>query len=293
MKYLQQPLTFTCENEWLVAIISRPQQPRSRAVLIAVGGPQYRVGSHRQFALLANHLAEQGTPAMRFDYRGMGDSSGACKSFERVGPDLRAAIDAFFAAVPELQDVVIWGLCDAASAALFYAYQDRRVSGIVLLNPWVRTTQGQAQTYLKHYYLERMFSSGLWRKLRRGEFDFKGSVASLAQNVWRALGAGPGAPINNAGTNAAAPASNRERPLPERMADGLARFNGRVLLILSGNDLTAREFVDVSGASNRWRKLLAAPRVTRHGLADATHTFSRREWRDQVAAWATQWLDAW
>jgi hypothetical protein len=29
---------------------------------------------------------------------------------------------------------VIWGLCDGASAAMFYAEQDRRVSGLVLLN---------------------------------------------------------------------------------------------------------------------------------------------------------------
>src|ERR1700686_2655578 len=106
MNYIQQPLIFGCDKEWLVAILSRPEQPRPRGVLIVVGGPQYRVGSHRQFALLANHLAQQGTPVMRFDYRGMGDSSGDRKDFEQVTQDLRAAVDTFFGAVEEMHDVV-------------------------------------------------------------------------------------------------------------------------------------------------------------------------------------------
>src|SRR5690349_24048098 len=57
---------------------------RSRGVLLVVGGPQYRVGSHRQFALLCRRLAGRGVPALRFDYRGMGDADGAARTFESV-----------------------------------------------------------------------------------------------------------------------------------------------------------------------------------------------------------------
>lgn len=292
MNSAQQPLVFTCGEERLTGVVSRPERPRPRGVLMVVGGPQYRVGSHRQFALLANHLAGQGVAVLRFDYGGMGDSTGELKNFEQVEPDLRAAIDAFFGAVAELRDVVIWGLCDAASAALFYAHQDARVSGVVLLNPWVRTAQGQAQTYLRHYYLGRLADPALWRRIARGDFDLRGSFASLAHNVRRALGATAGAP-NDAGDGVKQAASGPARPLPERMADGFARFNGRVLLILSGNDLTAKEFQDVAAASQQWRRLLALPRVTQHVLDGATHTFSRREWRDQVAAWTAAWVLSW
>jgi len=66
-------------------------------VLIIVGGPQYRVGSHRQFVLLARHLAAQGIPVMRFDVRGMGDSKGKPRNFGQLDDDLRAATDCFFA----------------------------------------------------------------------------------------------------------------------------------------------------------------------------------------------------
>jgi exosortase A-associated hydrolase 1 len=275
MKFFQQPVTFTCRQEWLLGVITRPEKPRARGVLIVVGGPQYRTGSHRQFFLLANHLAQEGYAVMRFDYRGMGDSTGGQQSFEEATDDVRAALDHFFNAVPELRDVAVWGLCDAASAALLYAYQDARVSGIAILNPWVRTAHGEARTYLKHYYAQHLLSAAPWKKLFKGELDLGGSLASFARNLKRASSA------------------RGAEALPERMAEGLARFRGRVLLILSGNDLTAREFTDVSEASPAWRRLLKSPRVSRHSLAEATHTFPRREWRDQVAGWTVRWLGSW
>jgi hypothetical protein len=77
------------------------------------------------------------------------------------------------------------------------------------------------------------------------------------------------------------------------MHDSLAAFQGKVLLILSGADLTAQEFRDAVKASRPWQKLLAAPRVTQQELAQADHTFSRRAWRDQVADWTGEWMRSW
>src|ERR1700694_1316605 len=105
----EQTLTFPCEGNQLIGVLSPAPVPASRGVLIVVGGPQCRVGSHRQFTLLARHLAERDVPTLRFDCRGMGDSDGEMRTFERVGADIRCAIDRFFASVPGLNDVVIWG----------------------------------------------------------------------------------------------------------------------------------------------------------------------------------------
>ena len=77
-----------------------------------VGGPQYRVGSHRQFVLLARDLAADGFPVFRFDYRGMGDSEGEFRGFEHVEDDIAAAVEAFRSASPGLREIVLWGLCD-------------------------------------------------------------------------------------------------------------------------------------------------------------------------------------
>ena len=79
-------------------------------------------------------------------------------------------------------------------------------------------------------------------------------------------------------------------PLPERMANGLAKFKGPVLLIMSGQDLTAREFEDSAGLSATWRRLLGEKRVTRRDLQAADHTFSRRTWHDKVVEWTSEWV---
>ena len=129
----ERVLLFTCQGLSLPGILHPGAPGASRGVLVVVGGPQYRVGSHRQFVLLARDLAAAGVPVLRFDCRGMGDAEGEFPGFEDLDADLAAAIDAFFTQVPSLREVVIWGLCDAASAALFYAGSDARVRGLVLL----------------------------------------------------------------------------------------------------------------------------------------------------------------
>ena len=294
MNFSERALDFCCGSERLVAVMSVPDRPVPRGVLVVVGGPQYRAGSHRQFTLLCRALAGQGIATMRFDYRGMGDSQGEMRTFEDVGQDIRAAIDEFFIQLPEMREVVIWGLCDAASAALFYAHLDPRVSGVVLLNPWVRTSSGIAMTHLKHYYWSRITEPELWRKLARGQFDFATAARSFAGTITAAFGFKRGGEIKNDLSDISAqPAPRPDIPLPQRMADGFGRFKGRVLLILSGKDLTAQEFGEAVRASSRWRKLLADPRVLRRDLQQADHTFSRRVWRDQVAIWTADWVRSW
>jgi len=282
----ERALSFSCRGAWLYGVLSLPKTPQPRGVLIVVGGPQYRAGSHRQFTLLARDLAAAGIPAMRFDYRGMGDSEGELQTFDNVDDDLRAAIDRFFLEVPGMSDVVLWGLCDGASAASMYAPQDARVSGLVLLNPWVRTEEGAARATIKHYYRDRLFDPALWKKIKSGEFDVKASVSSLWDNVGKAFGPGS----NNGAVDDAAGSS---APLPERMQAALSRFGGRVLVVLSGADLTAQEFAGLANRPGAWQRLLGTPRFTRQQIDKADHTFSRRPWQDQVSDWTRDWLRSW
>jgi exosortase A-associated hydrolase 1 len=280
MAIKETALAFRCGPETLYGVLSAPPEQASRGVLIVVGGPQYRAGSHRQFTLLARSLAAAGTPTMRFDYRGMGDSEGAPRDFADIDADLVAAIDHFFAVQPGLREVVLWGLCDAASAILFYAGADRRVSGVALLNPWARTDEGIAKATLKHYYGRRLLERQFWAKLLRGRFDLVGSARSAWLLLRKAMQRGDDRAADGV-------------TLPERMGDGLARFDGKVLLMLSGADLTAREFAGLAADSSRWQQLLAAPRVTRRQLPGADHTCSRRVWHDQVVDWTSAWVQGW
>ncbi len=282
---MEVPVLFQCAGENLVGIFSEGMS--ETGVLIVVGGPQYRVGSHRQFTLLARHLAAQGIPNLRFDYRGMGDSSGSVRNFEDIQLDIKSAIDQLFVCSPRLKRVVLWGLCDAASANLFYAYTDERVCGLVLLNPWVRTVEGEAKAYLKHYYLSRLVDKALWKKILSGKFNFKQSISSLARMVMRLVKIGR---YENDKINNSQQYDQLTGSLPERMLHALNKFNGRVLLLLSGDDLTADEFRDLVASSDDWKQALAGDHVSLHTLSEANHTFSSAKWRHEVERWTSDWL---
>jgi len=262
----EQALTFTVNNKELLAISHLGLKQNNTGVLIVVGGPQYRVGSHRQFVQLSRTLATQGISSFRFDCTGMGDSYGDKKGFDHIGDDIKAATDAFLKMQPHLQKVVIWGLCDAASAALIYAYQDERINGLVLLNPWLRSEQAMGKTMVKHYYLQRLLSKGFWKKLCRGKVNVAASARDAKGFVKDSLIADEQS-INS---------------YQARMLSGLQSFDGKVCLILSGEDLTAREFDQQTKASKTWQKLRNDHNEI-HRLAHADHTFSSVEFKKQVA----------
>jgi exosortase A-associated hydrolase 1 len=218
---------------------------------------------------------------MRFDYRGMGDSDGSPRTFQEIEEDIRAAVDAFCQWVPEMTQVVLWGLCDAVPPSIFYAPTDTRVSGLVLVNPFAYTMDGQARTFVKHYYWSRLKQPDYWLKVFSGRFDAWASLKSIFQVMSVAF---------STKESAERLSPNPACPLPDRMRMTLEGFKGRFLVILSGNDLVAREFNDTVARSKNWQNLLASERVTKHSVPEANHTFSRREWRDEVASVTATWV---
>jgi hypothetical protein len=170
---------------------------------------------------------------------------------------------------------------------MFYAPRDPRVGGIVLANPWARTEAGQARAIIHDYYLRRLLGPNLWRKILRGEFAWRESMASLNTVLQRRFGSSKPAVVENV------PAADRPFPLRDNMREGLRSYRGRVLLLLSGDDLTAREFKDMVAESHSWRRLIRGSRVTRHDFAEMNHTFSRAAWRDEIARRTLDWLRSW
>ncbi len=288
MSTKEVPFVFECQEKQLVGILHQPAEEAPIGVLIVVGGPQYRVGSHRQFLLLARFLEEKGFPVLRFDYRAMGDSEGEGVDFEGVDVDIASAIDQFYEKIPNMKGVVIWGLCDAASAALFYAYKDLRVKGLVLLNPWVRTESGEAKAYIKHYYLVRLLSMDFWKKILSGKWNVWASLTSFVGLIKKSRSS---ASSESEEISKDIKGLDKNLPLPERMSEGLERFTGKVLIILSGqNDYTACEFRDVVDASDKWKGLMSIHAVKVETLSESNHTFSSNLWRKKVELWTHDWL---
>jgi exosortase A-associated hydrolase 1 len=277
---IELPVLINIADEQAVAILHRADNPVRLGVLVVVGGPQYRVGSHRQFLLLARALVAHGISTLRFDYRGMGDSSGTARDFEAVEVDLRAAVDELVARTA-VEGVVIWGLCDAASAALMYAHSDPRIAGLILLNPWVHSQASEAKVRLKSYYLGRLRSREFWRKLLSFKLAWRDTFSSL----WRYLCDAVARPAARVGEVA-------DVHFIERMRRGWAAWRKPVLLILSGDDLTAAEFRQLLGSDDAWRSLAESPLVTSVTIAPANHTFARAEWRAEVESHSCRWIDA-
>jgi uncharacterized protein len=275
MSQTDEAAWFRCADVALLGVLSVPSEPADTGVVVVVGGPQYRVGSHRQFVLLARALATAGYPVLRFDYRGMGDSGGSQREFQSVTEDIGSAISCLSGRFPNLKRVVLWGLCDGASAALIYCHdtQDPRVGGLCLLNPWVRSDASLAETHVKHYYAQRLMQREFWAKLVRGEVLWKAPAEFLRSVHVAASGAAP------------APDSYQQR-----MASAWASFTGGLLLILSGQDFTAKEFLGQLARERIWVDALRRPRLTRLDLPQADHTFSDTASRRAVEASTVNWI---
>ena len=52
----------------------------------------------------------------------------------------------------------------------------------------------------------------------------------------------------------------------------LAIFQGDILLLLSDNDYTAKEFLEYASNEVTWKNVLKRPQLTRHNLQGADHT---------------------
>lgn len=263
MNFIQRALRFTCQGSCLFGVIDVPDRPLERGVLILTGTRQYRVGGHRQFALLSRMLAPRGLAVMRFDCRGIGDSEGAPRRYDALGDDIRSAMKEMFVQVPEMKEIVVWGLDDAATAAALYAHTDQRVRALVLLNPWMRNPDAGERATLMPHLRARFGELGFWQRIATSADD-DGEELRHSQ---RAIAMDP------------------HLPLQERMGASLACFDGNTLVILGGADPQARQFAALLDKHDT-----RARRVT---ITGANHSFASREWRDEVAQTCANWVVSW
>ncbi len=279
MSFTEVAVPFGAQDQYRLGILTKPDASAGVGVIVIVGGPQYRAGSHRQFVLLARALANAGFAVLRIDYQGMGDSAGERTDFTNVTADVAAAINAFQTALPSVTQIALWGLCDGASAALLYWHDthDPRVVGMCLLNPWVRSEASLARTQVKHYYAQRLAQPEFWRKLVSGRVAV-GAISGLLRNVRRMRG-------ESSQTGAA------DLPFQHKMSLAWSTFKGSLLLILSGEDYTAKEFLEYVQTNQQWSSALQQPNVQRRDLTDADHTFSNLQHSREVAVATIHWLN--
>jgi exosortase A-associated hydrolase 1 len=280
----RQPLCIALGQDVLWGLLHTPAAGTSEqalGIVVVVGGPQTRLGSHRQFVHLADVLATAGYVTLRFDVRGMGDSTGEPRSFEALDDDIGAAIGALMLARPGLRGVVLWGLCDGASAACLYMARrsEPLVRGLCLANPWVRSVQSLAKTRVRHYYLQRLLTREFWVKLLRGGVGAT-ALSNLLVNIRLASGGRSAVPGGVSGNSS----------FQDRMLQGLCGFQGQALVLLSEHDYTAQEFSAYTGSRPAWQAVLRQATLELSPLPGADHTFSNPGGKEAVAAATLRWL---
>jgi exosortase A-associated hydrolase 1 len=283
--YSEEAVTFG-GGRW-VGVLSVPNGTPKSVVIVVVGGPQYRIGSHRQFVQLSRALALRGHATLRFDCTGMGDSPGELRNFLNVNEDIEAAIAFVRERLANVVALTLWGLCDAASAALLYVHAngDAGIKGLCLLNPWIRSDVSQAKTQVKHYYTERLKQAAFWRKLLTGKVAAT-AVLELVRAV-RTLLRSKHSKVGDSQND-----SNRlNLPFQSCMALAWKKYSGSILLVLSGDDYTAKEFLGTAEQDASWKGSLQRRDLSRHDVAQADHTFSGVATRLQLEELTVNWLD--
>jgi exosortase A-associated hydrolase 1 len=244
--------TFDCAGECLAA--SLDGATGKTGIAIVTGGGQTRFGAHRGFALLAGALSAAGYPVLRYDRRGVGDSSGKDPGFEASAPDLAAAVAAFRKRVPGLERVIGFGLCDGATTLCLH-HAACGVDAMILANPWVvEAASGEPPpAAIGRHYRDQLTSLEGWKRLLTGGIDYRKAV----RGVFKLL-----KPQKSAGS------------LAERTALVLSASSAPAHIVLASEDATA------IGFEHEWRKgalsaLANKPRFTLDTIDSDAHSFAR------------------
>jgi pimeloyl-ACP methyl ester carboxylesterase len=147
----------------LLTFVTRPSAPPQlvpTAVVILNTGIVHRIGHHRMYVTLSRILAAQGRTVVRFDFSGIGDSeprSDLASPLVACLDDIRVVLD-WLEATYRISRVVLVGLCSGADHAVLYGHTDRRVTGLVLMDP----TMPPTARYYYHYVAQRFLRLQNW-----------------------------------------------------------------------------------------------------------------------------------
>jgi hypothetical protein len=188
---------------------------------------------------------------LRYDRRGIGDSTGDNLGFEQSSEDIAAASAAFRHHAPHLERIVGFGNCDAASAlALFH--RQAGIDALVLANPWTieQADDLPPAAAIRARYAERLKDPATYLRLIRGGVDLRKLIRGLSR-----ISEKP---------------SEDDSGLAARLGKALVEIDKPVHIVLAKGDATAIAFTD------RCRTTLPV-----RTLDTASHSFARDE--DQAA----------
>lgn len=211
---------FDCEGQTIACTLD--DAAGAVGLLIVTGGNETRAGAFSGQAQLAARIATAGFPVLRFDRRGVGDSTGENAGFRNSSADIAAALRAFAAIRTGLSRVVGFGNCDAASALMLNGGAGCDV--LALANPWTfdAAEAGPPPQALRQRYAAKLKNPREIVRLLTGGV----SLGKLAAGIRRALS--PPAPPTS---------------LVRQMQTGLAGSAAPVHYLIATSDRTGQAFM--------------------------------------------------
>ena len=144
---IERPVFFPCGDAILAGVLTEPDRPNGRCVLIPWGGGAFpSSGPNRIRTRLARTLAERGFYSLRFDYRGVGESEGEYRLPSLVSPYTEEIIAAGnWLTSQEYGEMIVVANCFGAWSSLMAAPKIQNLYGIVLVNSPVGRDHHQAK----------------------------------------------------------------------------------------------------------------------------------------------------
>ena len=258
---MRRMIGFDCEGAQLAATLDEGAD--TIGLLIVSGGNEIRSGAHAGQAAMAAHFAGLGYPVFRYDRRGIGDSEGDNTGFENSGADIAAAVLAFRHEALEMQKLVAFGNCDAATAlALFH--DGVAIDALILANPWVienaAAEDGTTPTSaaVRARYWNRLKNPRSLLDLFTGKINLRKLAGGLVK------------------------AAQADKPtgLAARLAQALTSNPLPATILIADRDTTALAFMSAWNLGT-FADVRARQRITLHTCSTASHSFADT----QAKAW--------
>ncbi len=254
---METPVTFLSDNYQLVGILHTPEiaSDKMPAVLFLHGFTGTKVEPHRIFVKTARALMKRGFSALRFDFRGCGDSGGECEDATVSGEiaDAQTALK-FLRGQPHVNPdrIAIIGMSMGGAVASHVVAKEPQIKSLVL---WAPVADGPA-------ILQRIATpAAVGGLLASGFADHNGWRVSMKLV---------------------------EEFQEMQPAKELAKANCPALVLHGGND----ETVPVE-QSELYAKALSngARKFKRHVITGAPHTFDRADWEETVIQETVAWIE--
>ena len=301
----ESAVTFANANgDTLFGIVHRPERARTDIGIVLLSpGVKSRVAPHRLYVKMARHFAARGITVLRFDFAGLGDSTGVVK--EAMLADLYRSIqlgrytDDTLRAIEWMREhagvhrVVLSGLCGGAITGLLAARHSAHVAGLLgiglpvildgtAVDKVANMTAGQLRS-LRERYLAKVVNPDAWLRVLTLKTDFRLALTSL-------LGArrfGTRAPQRE---TPAVLGDNGNPAFPPALLD-LLKHQRPLLLMFSGADRLCWEWQEKFADPHRAAIASYSDILTVAVIEKANHVLTFSAWQEETLHHSDRWLE--